>query len=293
MDKVFLKYLPHGISTKFFFKPTTEEDIKAATELRGRMFNNEAVDFVVMYNSRNIRRKMTGDVVLAYRKFILGLTEERRDRCRLLMHTQPVDDNGTDLPALIRDCAPEIKVVFSTDRVDSRTMNLIYANADVVINLASNEGFGLGTLEALMCEKMIVANVTGGLQDQMGFQDDKGNLLHEDVHFDADFGSNHFGRYRTHGEWVVPVFPNNMALIGSPPTPYIFDDRCDWREAGNALRTIYDMSPDERARRGALGRQYALDMGMTAEEMGQRFIEGFDAVMANWKPRKRFVMVKG
>ena len=42
--------------------------------------------------------------------------------------------------------------------------------ADVTINMASNEGFGLGTCESLMCGTPIIVNVTGGLQDQCGFK---------------------------------------------------------------------------------------------------------------------------
>ena len=38
------------------------------------------------------------------------------------------------------------------------------------MNMASNEGFGLGTCESLMAGTPIIVNVTGGLQDQCGFQ---------------------------------------------------------------------------------------------------------------------------
>ena len=41
----------------------------------------------------------------------------------------------------------------------------LYNIADVTINMASNEGFGLGTCESLMCGTPISVNVTGGLQD--------------------------------------------------------------------------------------------------------------------------------
>ncbi len=36
--------------------------------------------------------------------------------------------------------------------------------------------------------------------------------------------TNHFGKYKKAGKWAFPVFPSNMSLIGSVPTPYIFDD---------------------------------------------------------------------
>ena len=59
-------------------------------------------------------------------------------------------------------------------------MNLLYNSADVYINLASNEGFGLGSCEMLHTGGCIVVNVTGGLQDQCGFKKDNEYLTAED-----------------------------------------------------------------------------------------------------------------
>lgn len=283
-----VSYIPHGVPETQFYRYTEQADIDRLAEVRKNVFGGADVKFTVLYNNRNIRRKMTGDVILAYQKFLRSLPEEDREGCRLLLHTQPVDENGTDLIALINDVAPDIKVVFSAERVDTKTMNDLYNISDVVINLASNEGFGIGTLEAMMTETMIVANVTGGLQDQMGFVDGEGNYLDPDVHYNADWGSNHDGKYTQHGEWVIPCYPVQRALIGSPPTPYIFDDRCSWDDAADALSTIYHLTPEERNRRGALGREYALTIGMNSAAMGEAFIKGIDTVLANWKPTKRF-----
>lgn len=290
------KYIPHGINHHIWKRHEDEPSLTAVEELKKKMFGDdyEKIKFVVLYNNRNIRRKMTSDVILAYKTFIEKLPKEEQDQCRLLLHTAPVDDNGTDLMAVLRDVAPNVKAVFSTDRVSPKDMVNIYNVSDVVINLASNEGFGIGTLEAMMTERMVVANVTGGLQDQMGFTDEDGKYLDPDVHYNADWGTNADGRYKTHGEWVIPVFPNNRALIGSPMTPYIFDDRCDWNEAADALHTIYKMAPEERADRGKAGRLWAMsnDAKMTAEQMSQSFIDGFENVFHNWTPRERFGIYK-
>ena len=45
------------------------------------------------------------------------------------MHTDPVDENGTDLPAVINSlCDPEIhKVKFVLDRLDDNGMNYLYS----------------------------------------------------------------------------------------------------------------------------------------------------------------------
>jgi glycosyltransferase involved in cell wall biosynthesis len=262
--------------------------------MKKKMFGSEwnNVDFVVFWNNRNIRRKMVGDVILAYQHFIRQLSPEKGQRCRLVLHTQPIDENGTDIPAVVRDVAPDISVIFSVERLAPDKLNILYNIADVTINIASNEGFGISTLESILAETPIVVNVTGGLQDQCGFMDEFGNYLDPDKHFNSEFGTNAERRYLQHGEWVIPVFPAQRALIGSPATPYIFDDRADWKEAGLALLQWYEMSEEERRRRGALGRKYAIEEGFTAEQMGRSFIQGMDTALQNWKPRTRFVLEK-
>lgn len=286
------QYVPHGINENHFFPLTSEEDLKRVAELRKHFFKDEDVEFVVFYNNRNIRRKMTGDVVLAYQRFLNTLPVEKREKCRLLLHTQPVDENGTDLVRLIKDVAPDIKVVFSIDRVDNQRLNDMYNMVDVTINLASNEGFGLGTAESLMAGTPIIVNVTGGLQDQCGFTDEKGNMLDPDVHFGKDWGSNHDGKYTNHGMWARPIFPSQRALIGSPPTPYIFDDRCKWEDAADAILETYRMGKEVRKIYGKQGRDYLLNNGMSATAMCDNFITGFDRTFKNWKPRERIILEK-
>lgn len=287
-----VQYVPHGINSNVY-KPLTETaDLVAKEEFKKSLFKDNEYDFVVLYNNRNIRRKMTGDVILAFNEFTKKLPKEKADRCLLLLHTQPVDENGTDIPKMISDLTPDIKYMFSATRLLPAQMNYLYNISDVTINLSSNEGFGLATMESVMAGTMILANVTGGLQDQMGFEDDTGVLLHEDVHYNEKWGSNHDGKYKKHGEWAIPVFPNNLALQGSPPTPYIFDDRCDWREVSNKLLELYNMPKEERTRRGLVGREYALNNGFESSNMCNRFITGIDTVLEKWTPRKRFELIK-
>lgn len=287
-----IQYVPHGINSNVY-KPLTEpSDIIARDVFKKALFKDKEYDFVVLYNNRNIRRKMTGDVVLAFNEFVKKLPKEKADRCLLLLHTQPVDENGTDIPKLISDLTPDIQHLFSSNRLLPQQMNYLYNISDVTINLSSNEGFGLATMESIMAGTMILANVTGGLQDQMGFKDNLGALLHEDLHYNEKWGSNHDGKYKTHGEWAVPVFPNNLALQGSPPTPYIFDDRCDWREVADKLLELYNIPKEERVRRGLAGREYALSNNFEATDMCNKFITGIDTVFENWTPRKRFELVR-
>jgi glycosyltransferase involved in cell wall biosynthesis len=291
-----ITYLPHGVDHINKFYPITSEDVEG-TELMNKVKNetlgNLDLDFMVFYNARNLRRKMTSDVLLAYNHFLQKLTPEEREGCRIVLHTAPVDQNGTDLPQVIKDVVPEVKAIFSNTRVDADILNALYNLADVTINLASNEGFGLGTCESIMAGTPILVNVTGGMQDQCGFMDDEGNLLHPDTHYTKEWGSNHDGRYKRHGDWAFPVFPKTRSLQGSPVTPYIFDDRCSWEEAGGRLYELYLMGREERKRRGLLGRDYGLTDGQfTAERMGELFIESVDKTIENWTPRERYTLVK-
>jgi glycosyltransferase involved in cell wall biosynthesis len=283
-----LAYIPHGINTKRYH-PLPVDDV-AMLETRKKLFGDAHVDYVIFYNSRNIRRKQTSDIIYAFKVFMSKLTPEQREKVRLVMHTQPVDDNGTDLPAVIRDVTPEVQkyIVFSADRVEAGFLNHLYNIADVTINMSSNEGFGLGTCESIIAGTPIIVNVTGGLQDQCGFTDDEGNYLDPETHF-----SNHDGRYKKHGEWAFPMFPTNRSIQGSPLTPYIFDDRASFEDAASRMMEVYQMSREERKRRGELGRQYALGQGQfAAERMSELFIEHMDKGFTNWTPRKRFTLEK-
>ena len=108
----------------------------------------------------------------------------------------------------------------------------------------------------------------------------------------VELGSNHIGKYKHHGEWVKPVYPKTISLMGSPMTPYIFDDRCDWKDAGNAIKEWYDAGPEERKRCGELGRKFVMDdlIGMHGEEMSKRFIKSMDVAFENWNPRPRYTL---
>jgi glycosyltransferase involved in cell wall biosynthesis len=78
----------------------------------------------------------------------------------------------------------------------------MYNMADVTVNIASNEGFGLSGAESLMTGTPIINNVTGGLQDHMRFEDERGDW----IEFTTDIPSNHDGTYKKCGKWAKPVF---------------------------------------------------------------------------------------
>ena len=89
-----------------------------------------------------------------------------------------------------------------------------------------------------------------------------------------------------------PVWPSNISLQGSPPTPYIFDDRCQYQDAGEALKYWYDAGPEERERCGELGREFVKDkeIGMDGREMADRFISAMDTAFEKWTPKPRYTL---
>lgn len=292
-DKI-LKYIPHGINEKIFF-PINEfmvQDTQALEAKKKAVFGDNIPEFVVFYNARNIRRKCTSDLIAAYSIFCEKIGKEKAKKCALLMHTQVRDDNGTDLDA-VKDllCDPEyVRVVFHDARVAANEVNWLYNMSDVTALISSNEGWGLSLTESLMAGKMIIGNVTGGMQDQMRFEDENGKW----IDFDENFCSNHFGTYKKHGDWVVPVYPSNLSIVGSIPTPYIFDDRCDIRDIAKAIEEVYNLGPEERQQRGLNGRKWVQseESMMSASKMSENVIDCIEETFNKFKPRKSFELIK-
>ena len=288
-----IQYVPHGINENKFFKLNDKNDIKFK-EFESK-FDLDKYKFKILYVNRNIRRKNPGDVVMAYKHFMDGLTPEQRKECCLIFHTDVSDDNGTDIRAVHEAMCPEYNILFTKEKVkgvvlDDKEMNFLYNSVDVYINIASNEGFGLCSCEALNTGTPIVVNVTGGLQDQCGFKKEDGTYLTADDYVELE--SNHRGTYKDHGEWVKPVFPSNISLQGSPQTPYIFDDRASYEDAGDALRYWYDKGPDGREEAGKKGSEYVSDknISMTAKNMCELFSKSIDTTFEKWIPKKQYTL---
>jgi glycosyltransferase involved in cell wall biosynthesis len=288
-DKI-ITYVPHGINEKMFFPIDTSEEMAKLQLTKSKLFGDKKFDFVLFFNSRNIRRKCISDLMAAHKLFLDTLPKEKADKIALVLHTQPVDDNGTDLYA-VRELlfGKDSNIFFSDQRIDTQELNRLYNIADVTVLPTSNEGWGLALTEAMMAGKMIIANVTGGMQDQMRFEDENG----EWVKLTPEFPSNHFGTYKKCGKWAVPVFPNNMSLVGSPITPYIWDDRLDFRDLANAINQVYELTPEERTENGKAAREWVTsdESGMSARMMCNNIIRDIDLTLEKFTPKKSFELL--
>jgi glycosyltransferase involved in cell wall biosynthesis len=286
-----LEYVPHGLNHNIY-KPL-EKDNTELVEFKKNLFKGKEFDFVTFFNSRNIRRKQIPDTIWAFVQFVDKLSLEEAKKCALVLHTQRVDQNGTDLPAVVDMLCGEderYNIIFSDEKLSTNQMNLLYNSTDVQIQLTSNEGWGLSLTESMLAGNPIIANVTGGMQDQMRFTDEKGLWFTPD----ENIPSNHRGTYKECGPWAFPVFPTSISIVGSPPTPYIFDDRCEAGDAANQLMEVYNLDPERRKAIGLMGREWATgnEAGFTAEKQGERVIENIDKLFETWKPRPKYELVK-
>jgi len=282
-----VKYVPHGLDHEVF-KPLDKKD-SALVDFKKNLFKGKEYDFVLFFNSRNIRRKQIPDTILAYRHFVDKLTVEQAKKCAFVLHTERVSDHGTDLNAVIELLANDEKynIIFTDAHFNPTQMNLLYNCSDAQILLTSNEGWGLSLTEALLVGNPIIANVTGGMQDQMRFEFEDGTW----IDFDDEFPSNHNGTYKNHGKWAYPVYPTNKSLVGSPVTPYIWDDRCTAEDAAEQIMNVY--LDENRVKNGLAGREWALsdEAGFTGEKQGIRVINAFDELFATWKPREKYELI--
>ena len=284
-----IDYVPHGLNPKMFFpiNKESEEFIK---------FKNEATkgkekDFILFFNSRNIRRKSIPDALLAWKYFTDTLPKEKADKCLFILHTELISDHGTDLNAVHDYIFGEDNstVIFSTQKLSTPQMNYFYNLADAQILLSSAEGWGLSLTEALLTGTPIIANVTGGMQDQMRFEDENGEWYTPN----PDIPSNHRKTYTKCGKWAFPIFPSNLSLVGSPQTPYIWDDRCNPEDATAHLTTLYNMTSEEREKLGKEGYNWAHseEAGFTSPQMAKRVIDSVDKLFNTWHPRLNYELI--
>jgi len=277
-----VSYVPHGINENVF-KPLEDEEL---ADVKKGLFGDKEYDFVLFFNSRNIRRKQPSDVIESFKLFCDKLTKEQSDKCVLVMHTTPIDNNGTDLYAVKDKICPNYDVVFSTNKIESDLLNKLYNVSDCTINIANNEGFGLGTAESIMAGTPIIVSVTGGLQDQCGF-----NYTADDY---ITFGTLHNRKTHgstIHGEWVIPVWPSAININGSPLTPYIYDDRVNDNEVSDAITKMYFLGKEKRKENGQLGREWAIK-NLSSKVMCDAMSEGINTTIKNFTPRERFNLYK-
>ena len=289
IDQKVVKYIPHGIENTYYpMFPNAPQLIDFKTSL----FGNNIPQFILLFNARNMGRKNISDLILAWKLFTDALSDEQANDCCLLLHCNPVDWNGTDLEAVWEDNCNmnRCRIKFIDSDLSFDKMNLMYNISNGVILPSYAEGWGLSITEAMMTGKMFIATVTGGMQDQMRFEDENGNW----INFSKDFPSNNIGKYKKHGDWCIPIYPVAGHTIGSPRTPYIYDDITRIQDIADAIDKLYKIDESERRERGMHGYNWATseEAGFTAAFMGERIVDGIEEVLDKFTPRSNYEIVE-
>jgi glycosyltransferase involved in cell wall biosynthesis len=210
-------FVPHALPNDLFFPLSDSQRIAKRQEILG----NKKDNFILFWVNRNARRKRPSDVVEAWSIFRRKIESEGLTDATLLMHTDPLDQEGPNLYEAVKLFGVEDSVVFSTDRIDFNKMNDLHNISDACINISYAEGFGLATLEAMQCGKPIIATKTGGLTRQV--------VDHRD-------GS----------ENGVALPVDFRTCVGSQIVPYIYEDYTANETTAAAIEKLYRMNPDER-----------------------------------------------
>ena len=250
-------YIPHAVDEKIFKKL----DKEVVEEFKETNFPDHNDRVIFFWNNRNARRKQSGTLIHWFNKFA---EEVGPENVCLVMHTDPKDPNGQDLEEILKDFdIADGRIVLSRDKMPPEGLSLMYNMADCTINISDAEGFGLSTLESLSCGTPIIVNMTGGLQEQV-----------------TD-GEEWFG---------IGLEPPAKALIGSQQVPYIYEDRLSEEQVVGALRSFYNMSPEEREEMGEKGIRHVRE-NYNFEKFKDRWIELIDDVterLGSWDTRKGY-----
>ena len=219
-------YIPHVVDTDIF-TPLPDVEVQ---KLKKENFSQWKEDkFLVFWNNRNARRKQSGAVIWWFKDF---LDKVGKDKAVLLMHTEPNDPNGPDLQAVINELGLNNgEVLFSMQKTVPQSLNTMYNLADVTVNIADAEGFGLATFESLAAGTPIICTMTGGLQEQV-----------------TD-GKDWFG---------IGLEPAAKYVIGSQEVPFIYEDKVSKEQFLEALEKMYNMTKTQREEMGLKGREHVL-----------------------------------
>jgi len=217
-------YVPHAVDTNIFRRLPDLEIVKFKKE-NLKITDDRAIFF---WNNRNARRKMSGSVLWWFSEFL----KKTGTPATLIMHTEPKDQNGQDLHAIIKELGlVNREVLISEQKVPPQNLAYFYNSADATINISDAEGFGLATLESLACETPIIVTKTGGMQEQVKSEN---------------------------GLYGIEIEPSSRAIIGSQEVPFIYEDRISQEQFVSALETFLNIPKEQRKLVGQSARNHVI-----------------------------------
>ena len=260
-------YMPHAVNPSIFKPSVTSEEKIEVTKIRENILAASKEKFdnpkkkIFFWNSRNARRKQSGTLIWWFKEL---LDEVGHDKAVLLMHTDPRDPHGQDLPHIIEHLGvADGQVLISSNKVAPEGLAAMYGASDFTIGISDAEGFGLSTLESLSCGTPIIVNMTGGLQEQV-----------------TD-GKNWFG-------WGIQ--PCSKAIIGSLQVPYIYEDRISQEDFNKVMKKALALSGPKYKKMAEMGLQHVKD-NYSFDDYEKNWTSLIDEVIeenGSWETRKNY-----
>lgn len=257
-----VNFIPHAIPEQIFYPMEKDEVTRQKISLLGIDRMN---DFVGIWINRNAKRKRPSDVLASWALFLEKLEKKtgKRDAV-LIMHTEPTDNEGPNLFRVSELLGIQENVFFSRERIGFDQMNILYNISDFCINISYAEGFGLGTLEAMMTGTPIIAAKTGGLTRQV-----------------VD--------HRDGTENGVALEIRQKTLVGSQTVPYIYEDYASVEDASEAMLKLYNLNPFEKEMLGKKVYNYAtkeFSLEKTVDLWHELMIKGIQKFKKEKKDKK-------
>ena len=221
-------FVPHAIPSDIFFPMSDTTRRMHRESILGRKSDH----FVALWINRNARRKRPSDVVLSWKMFMDDLKRKHgHDKAVLIMHTDPLDQEGPNLVALRSSLGLDESIMFSPERIDFNKINILYNIADTTVNISFAEGFGLSTLESMQAGTPVIALKTGGLTRQVV---DHRDGSHNGVALDVEL----------------------KTLVGSQQVPYIYEDYVSCETVAKSFMKMFELSDLEKKALSKKVREY-------------------------------------
>ena len=248
------RFIPHALPNDIFYEISNEEKIHFKTKV---LSEDKKDYFVAFWANRNARRKRPGDLLYSWKLF---LDKTKKRDAILVMHTDPFDKEGVNIPKIIKMLDIQDNVAISTDKIDFEEMNIMYNISDVTLNISFAEGFGLSTLESMQTGTPIVSVTTGGLTRQV--------IDHRD-----------------NSENGVAIKPTLKSLVGSQNVPYIYEDYALPEDVANGILKMYMLNNEEKLALSKKVKKY-VDEEFSYEKTIDLWHDSLVDTIKNWKENR-------
>lgn len=189
------------------------------SELPKKFYFNESPKVALEYARLiQVSELSSDDYVVAMHETLP--TDERQDRKNGDNRSWNIENNIISQIYEIKEESEEHDIVYDLTVDEDHT----YMVENITVSNC-NEGFGLSTLEAMMCAKPIIAIKTGGLTRQV-----------ENIETGEQYG--------------IGLTPDASSLVGNQMVPFIYEDYITHEALANAFMEMYEWGPEKRKQVG-------------------------------------------